>query len=67
MDLPTHLQSVFGNSSVSSMSFYVWGYGGMAGLYDLRSELSKSSRSTSPIRSTKFDDYDYEDITITAY
>lgn len=67
LDLPTHLQSVFGNSSVSSMSFYVWGYGGMAGLYDLRSELSKSSRSTSPIRSTKFDDYDYEDITITAY
>lgn len=67
LDLPTHLQSAFGNSSVSSMSFYVWGYGGMADLYDLRSELSKSSRSNSPIRSTKFDNYDYEDITLTTY
>ncbi|BDQ64350.1 hypothetical protein ACE02Y_07615 [Shewanella xiamenensis] len=67
LDLPTHLQAVFGNSSVSSMSFYVWGYGGITDLYDLRSELSKSSRSNSPIRSTKLDNYDYEDITISAY
>ncbi|QYJ71630.1 hypothetical protein K0H59_00815 [Shewanella sp. FJAT-51649] len=67
LDLPAHLQAAFDDSSMTSMSFYVWGYSGMADLYDLRSELSKSSRSTNSIRSTKFDNYDYEDITISTY
>ncbi|MBU1394389.1 MAG: hypothetical protein KJ856_16495 [Gammaproteobacteria bacterium] len=66
LDLPIHLQTAFDGITIPMMSLYVWGYEGMTGLYDFRAELSKSSRSTGNIRSAKFDNYNYEAITIFA-
>lgn len=67
LDLPAHLQAAFDGITAPGISLQVWGYEGMADLYDWRAEFSKASRSTAKMRSTKFDNYNRELIDITVY